>query len=191
MDSFKNEEVEEILEEETPEATEETASEEVVVTDEETTIEEDSAATQKKIVSDKQGKGEKTMLKSAPKGNSGNKYAGLYKDGEGKGAVVPEPVATDSSASGDKQMKNVDAKRSGKTESVKVHMDAMFNGEELSEDFKTKASTIFETALNERVEAIETELKAEYDNRLIEQTETLKTELTQQLDSYLSYVVLS
>jgi hypothetical protein len=68
-------------------------------------------------------------------------------------------------------------------------MDAMFNGEELSENFKTKASTIFETALNERVQAIEAEMKAEYENRLIEQTETMKTELTQQLDSYLSYVV--
>ena len=189
MDSFKNEEVEEILEEETPEATEETASEEVVVTDEEDTIEEDAAATQKKTVSDKQGKGEKTMLKSAPSAGASSKYAGLYKDGTGKGVVVPEPVATDSSASADKQMKLVDAKRSGKVESVQVHMDAMFNGEELSEDFKSKASTIFETALNERVSAIEEEIKAEYQNRLIEQTETLKTELTQQLDSYLTYVV--
>ena len=187
----KNEEVEEILEEETPEATEETASEEVVVTGEEETIEEDSAATLKANVAAKQAKSDKTNLKSAPTAAGSSKYAGLYKDGTGKGAVVPEPVAVDGAASGDKQLKNVDAKRSGKTESVKVHMDAMFNGEELSEDFKTKASTIFETALNERVEAIETELKAEYDNRLIEQTETLKTELTQQLDSYLSYVVLS
>ena len=190
MDSFKNEEVEEILEtEETTEATEETASEEVVVTDEEATIEEDSAATFKANVAAKQAKGDKTMLKSAPAAGGTSKYAGLYKDGTGKGAVVPEPVAVDGAASGDKQMKNVDAKRSGKTESVQVHMDAMFNGEELSEDFKTKASTIFETALNERVEAIESEIKAEYENRLIEQTETLKTELTQQLDSYLTYVV--
>lgn len=189
MDSFKNEEVEEILEEETPEATEETASEEVVVTDEDETIEEDSAATLKANVAAKQSKGEKTMLKSAPSAGASSKYAGLYKDGTGKSAFIPEPVATDGAASGDKQMKNVDAKRSGKTESVQVHMDAMFNGEELSEDFKTKASTIFETALNERVEAIESELKAEYENRLIEQTETLKTELTQQLDSYLTYVV--
>jgi len=189
MDSFKNEEVEEILEtEETVEETTTENNEEVVVTDEDT-IEEDSAATLKANVAAKQAKGDKTNLKSAPAAAASSKYAGLYKDGTGKGAIIPEPVATDGAASGDKQMKNVDAKRSGKTESVKVHMDAMFSGEELSEDFKTKASTIFETALNERVEAIETEIKAEYDNRLIEQTETLKTELTQQLDSYLSYVV--
>lgn len=191
MDSFKNEEVEEILEsEETVEETE--TSDEVVVTDEEVaedTIEEDAAAAQKSNVSGKQGKGEKTMLKPAPGGNASSKYAGLYKDGTGKGAMIPEPVATDTSASAEKQMKNVDGKRSGKVESVQVHMDAMFNGEELSEDFKSKASTIFETALNERVQAIESEIKAEYDNRLLEQTETMKTELTQQLDSYLSYVV--
>lgn len=189
MDSFKNEEVEEILEEEET-ATEaaQTDSEEVVVTDEDT-IEEDSAATLKANVAAKQAKGDKTNLKSAPTAAGSSKYAGLYNDGTGKGAVVPEPVATDSAVSGDKQLKNVDAKRSGKVESVQVHMDAMFNGEELSEDFKTKASTIFETALSERVQAIEAEMKAEYENRLIEQTETMKTELTQQLDSYLSYVV--
>ena len=185
MDSFKNDEVEEILEEE---ITEETPTEEVVVTDDET-IEEDAAATQKATAASKMSAGEKSKLPAAAKSKGSSKYAGLYMDGTGKGVEVPEPVATDSSASADKQMKLVDAKRSGKTEGVQVHMDAMFNGEELSEDFKTKASTIFETALNERVEAIESEIKAEYENRLVEQTETLKTELTQQLDSYLSYVV--
>lgn len=192
MDSFKNEEVEEILEENAEETETTNASdnsEEVVITDDESTIEEDSAATLKANVAAKQAKGDKTNLKSAPTAAASSKYAGLYKDGTGKGAIIPEPVATNAAASGDTQRKNVDDKRAGKVESVQMHMDAMFNGEELSEDFKTKATTIFETALSERIQTIEAEVKAEYENKLVEQTETLKTELTQQLDSYLSYVV--
>jgi hypothetical protein len=191
MDSFNNEEVEEILEneeviEETEETTEEVV-EEQEVEEAEDAIEESAAEKLNASVAAARKKADPAPSKVKPSKES-PKYKGLYKS-VGGGAVVPEPVAVDSSASGEKQMKNVDAKRSGKTESVKVHMDAMFSGEELSEDFKTKASTIFETAINERVEAIETELKEEYENRLLEQVEGIKADMTQQLDSYLSYVV--
>jgi len=182
MDSFKNEEIEEVLEEIE-------STDEVEIEDDESTIEEDSAATLKANVAAKQSKGDKTNLKSAPSATNSSKYAGLYNDGSGKGAVIPEPVAVDGAASSDKQMKNVDSKRSGKVESMQIHMDAMFNGEELSEEFKNKASVIFETAINERVQFIESELKSEFENKFVEQTEILKTEMTQQLDSYLSYVV--
>lgn len=194
MDSINNEEVEEILDneeviEETEETTEEVVEEdEVEELDSDEAIEEATSAEKLNAsVASARKKADPAPSKVKPSKES-PKYKGLYKS-VGGGAVVPEPVATDSSASGEKQMKNVDAKRSGKTESVKVHMDAMFSGEELSEDFKTKASTIFETAINERVEAIETELKEEYESRLLEQVEGIKSDMTQQLDSYLSYVV--
>lgn len=191
MDSFNNEEVEEILDnEEVIEETEETTDEvveEQEVEEAEDAIEESAAEKLNASVASARKKADPAPSKVKPSKES-PKYKGLYKS-VGGGAVVPEPVATDTAASGDKQLKNVDAKRSGKTESVKVHMDAMFSGEELSEDFKTKASTIFETAINERVEAIETELKEEYENRLLEQVEGIKADMTQQLDSYLSYVV--
>jgi hypothetical protein len=194
MDSINNEEVEEILDneeviEETEETTEEVVEEdEVEELDSDEAIEEATSAEKLNAsVASARKKADPAPSKVKPSKES-PKYKGLYKS-VGGGAVVPEPVATDSTASGEKQMKNVDAKRSGKTESVKVHMDAMFSGEELSEDFKTKASTIFETAINERVEAIETELKEEYESRLLEQVEGIKSDMTQQLDSYLSYVV--
>lgn len=193
MDSINNEEVEEILDneeviEETEETTEEVVEEEEVEETDEDAIEEATSAEKLNAsVASARKSADAAPSKVKPSKES-PKYKGLYKS-VGGGAVVPEPVATDSAASGDKQTKNVDAKRSGKTESVKVHMDAMFSGEELSEDFKTKASTIFETAINERVEAIETELKEEYENRLLEQVEGIKSDMTQQLDSYLSYVV--
>jgi hypothetical protein len=122
------------------------------------------------------------------------KYKGLYQDGTGKGVIMPDPVDVDAvegdgeTDSATKQKAIVDKKRMAK-EDLAVHMDAMFNGEELSEDFKTKASTIFETAVNERIETIAEELETEFETRLMAAQEQIKNELTEQLDSYLSYVI--
>jgi AcrR family transcriptional regulator len=74
-------------------------------------------------------------------------------------------------------------------EDIETHMDAMFDGEDLTEDFKTKAATIFEAALQERVDTIQRELQEEYQSRLVDEVDDMKKGLTEQLDSYLSYVV--
>ena len=189
MDSFKNNEVEEILEEEILDSDEETTD-----TDEDT-IEEasDTAAKQKANVSAKKQMQQPGVAGvNMPKETA--KYKGLYQDGTGKGVIVPEPIDTDA-VEGDgevdsatKQKAMVDKKRMAK-EDLAVHMDAMFNGEELSEDFKTKASTIFETAVNERIETIAEEMETEFETRILAAQEQIKNELTEQLDSYLSYVI--
>ena len=72
---------------------------------------------------------------------------------------------------------------------VKEHIDALFNGEELTEEFRDKATTIFEAAVSERVVAIEEELVAQYNEKLEEGITTVKDELTEKLDDYLGYVV--
>ena len=72
---------------------------------------------------------------------------------------------------------------------MKEHMDALFGGEDLSEDFRNKASVIFESAISERVEAKTAELQEQYDARLAEELETVTNELTAKLDDYLNYVV--
>ena len=72
---------------------------------------------------------------------------------------------------------------------MKEHMDALFGGEDLSEDFRNKASVIFESAISERVEAQTAELQEQYDTRLAEELETVTNELTAKLDDYLNYVV--
>jgi len=131
---------------------------------------------------------EQAVTNASKRGSGKGKYVGLYKDGTGKGAEVPEPVATDTSDSGSKLSANVKAKKSMR-EDIETHMDAMFDGEELTEDFKTKASTIFEAALQERVDAIQAELQEEYQSRLVDEVDEIKKGLTEQLDSYLSYVV--
>jgi hypothetical protein len=73
--------------------------------------------------------------------------------------------------------------------SMKEHLDALFNGETLSEDFKNKAALIFETAIAEREQAIAEQLEAEYEALAEEYVEYMQTQLNEQIDSYLGYVV--
>lgn len=76
------------------------------------------------------------------------------------------------------------------------HFDAMFDGEDLSEAFKEKASTIFETAINYKIAEITEQLEAHYEEKLNEQVEAIEEQivsemqdLTVKLDQYLNYVI--
>ena len=69
------------------------------------------------------------------------------------------------------------------------HLEAIFDGEDLTEDFMTKVSTIFEAAINERVSAREAELQEEYESTLAEHLESVTVQLTEKIDDYLGYVV--
>jgi hypothetical protein len=68
---------------------------------------------------------------------------------------------------------------------MKEHLGSLFSGEELSEEFKDKASTVFEAAVDMRVEEIREELSEEFEATLDEEKEALATKL----DEYLTYVV--
>lgn len=72
---------------------------------------------------------------------------------------------------------------------MKEHIDAMFNGEDLSEDFKTKASTIFEAAVTARLNEEVVRLEEEYATKLEEAVLEVTEELTDKLDDYLNYCV--
>ena len=76
-----------------------------------------------------------------------------------------------------------------KMKGVKEHMTALFAGEELTEDFQSKAITIFEAAINEQVSAIEEDLRSQHEAILAEEIEKVNEELTAKLDDYLNYVV--
>jgi len=83
-------------------------------------------------------------------------------------------------------MKKMVAKHKG---SMKEDVDALFNGESLSEDFRTKATTIFEAAVQSRVEKIVEDVISDNDEVLSEAYEQIKSELSEQVDEYLNYVV--
>jgi hypothetical protein len=69
-------------------------------------------------------------------------------------------------------------------------IDALFNGvEDISEDFKTKAVTIFEAAVtakvNERLDALQEQVDDLYESLVAE----VEEEIVEKVDSYLDYVV--
>ena len=60
---------------------------------------------------------------------------------------------------------------------------------DLSEEFKEKAATIFETAVKTRIQEQVKVLEAQYEKKLSNETETIKEAMTEKVDSYLNYVV--
>ena len=72
--------------------------------------------------------------------------------------------------------------------SIDEDVNALVEGEELSEEFKEKAKTILEAAVKGKVVQIKEVLSAEYDQRLVEEVEEIKVALNERVDSYLEYV---
>ena len=74
-------------------------------------------------------------------------------------------------------------------EKMKEDMDALLSGENLSEEFVTKATTIFEAAVIARAE----EVIAEAEEQLMEEfevaVEAIKEDLAAKVDGYLNYMV--
>ena len=66
-------------------------------------------------------------------------------------------------------------------------VDALVSGEELSEEFKEKAKTIFEAVVTDRVNTEVTALQESFEQTLTEEVEKVKTELAEKVDDYLSY----
>ena len=71
---------------------------------------------------------------------------------------------------------------------IEEDVEALLQGEELSEEFQEKARTIFETAINAKVGEITEQLKATYEEALVEEIVNIKEGLTERLDAYLEYV---
>ena len=78
------------------------------------------------------------------------------------------------------------------TEEVEVDIEedvnALFGGEDLSEEFKEKAKLVFETALNAKVSEVKEALEAKYQETLEERIAEEKTALSERVDNYLEYV---
>ena len=76
------------------------------------------------------------------------------------------------------------------TDEVNIEDDvnALLGGQELSEEFREKAKTIFEAALKSKVIEMREALEAQYEKKLVEEVEGMKGELVERVDSYLEYV---
>ena len=71
---------------------------------------------------------------------------------------------------------------------IEEDLAALFGGEELSEDFQTKARTIFEAVVTAKVTAVQEEMAAQYEAQMTENLESVKAELVERVDAYLEYV---
>ena len=71
---------------------------------------------------------------------------------------------------------------------IEEDVNALIGGEDLSEEFKERARTIFEAAIVSKVAQIKEELEGLYEERLVEEVEEIKTALNERVDSYLEYV---
>lgn len=106
-----------------------------------------------------------------------------YIDKKGKkGEKEKEDDAEDDDGEDKKEVKEKKAK-------MKEDIDAIFSGEELSEEFKTNAKAIFEAAVASRVSEIETDLQEQFDTKLNEQVDEIVSGIVDKVDEYLEYVV--
>lgn len=76
-----------------------------------------------------------------------------------------------------------------KLKAVQEDLAALFDGSELSEDFREKATVIFEAAINEKVSGVVASLEEQYEEKLTEEVAAIEEALVEKIDSYLDYVV--
>lgn len=73
--------------------------------------------------------------------------------------------------------------------SMKEDIDAILEGENLSEDFRNKAATLFEARVHDRVTQIQEEMEASYEAALNEAVQEFTVTMTEKVNDYLNYVV--
>lgn len=72
---------------------------------------------------------------------------------------------------------------------VSEHMEALLDGEELSEEFQKKAATIFEAAVNAKIQELSESLKEKNEAVLAEARTEIQEDMEAKIDDYLDYVV--
>ena len=125
---------------------------------------------------DTTGKGTKLGTHEAPHDAAQNMATIKAKpsDAQGGGAEAP---------------KEEDDEKKKEMKETSEYLASLFDEGELSEEFAEKLSTIFDTALQDRIDFIQAEMQESFNNSLNDQVETISEELSEKLDDFLSYVV--
>ena len=127
-----------------------------------------------------------------------NKNAVKAEEVETEEEVVAEaetPAAEEEKLKKDDDLFGAPNKKKMKKEDTEVEeynmeddVNALLGGEELSEEFKAKAKTIFEAAINSKVAEIRATIEEEHEARIAEEIAEEKEALQERVDSYLEYV---
>ena len=109
------------------------------------------------------------------------------------GAQPMEKLATQPGESVAKAVINTKLipKKGVNEDEVNADIEALMAGENLSEEFKRKATAIFEAAVKAKVAELAIELESEYITQFEESYEEMKEDVSTQVDNYLDYVVES
>ena len=125
--------------------------------------------------------GKQTMAK-----NPGATFQSYGEEAEVEGDLVEEEKEEGhEDAAQDKAM----IKKMLKKEKMKEDLDALLGGENLSEEFVTKASTIFEAAVIARAEEVIAEAEIALTEQFESAVEEIKEDLAAKVDDYLNYMV--
>ncbi len=126
-------------------------------------------------------------LKTKPSKASSKKHEGKEEMEEGE---LPPALkkAIDAKKGKDDEDEDDDEEKSEEIEvNVEEDVAALVNGEELSEEFKAKASTIFEAAVKSKISKIRKQIREESKKEQDERIESMQEEMTENMDKYLSY----
>lgn len=137
---------------------------------------------------DPEGKPGKQMMQKNKNGVGIQSYGGQRNEEvDEDGNVIEEEKEGHEDAAQDKAMiKKAMAKKKSE---MKEDIDALMAGENLSEDFVNKATTIFEAAVTTRVEAIAEEIENELHEQFEAALEEVKEDFASKIDDYLNYMV--
>ena len=106
-----------------------------------------------------------------------------------EGELVSEEEEGHEDAAEDKKMIKKELAKEKMKEKMKEDMDALLGGENLSEEFVSKATTIFEAAVLARAEEVIAAAEEELEEQFAEAIEQVKEDLASKLDDYLNYMV--
>ena len=117
-------------------------------------------------------------------------------DSESTDATTPEggnPKKRKGDKTGGEKADKIDTKtpEGSNDEGLKEAIEGLFEGQELTEDFKVKTVAVFEAAVHEKVLAETAVLEEKFENDLQEQVDIAVEDLVEKVDSYLDYVVES
>jgi hypothetical protein len=105
------------------------------------------------------------------------------------GGETPNPDSARNNVDNQKEAESISGgKKTTSIKGVKEDIDALMNGEDLSEDFRAKAETIFEAAVMTRVNEEVARIEEEFEAKLAEQVEQNTQGIVEQVDGYLGYI---
>jgi hypothetical protein len=131
-----------------------------------------------------------TVTSDSEEGAKGTKNAGASAAKAVSKAPVPSTKPSDASAKTEETESEEEIIAETDLDFTE-DVDALVAGEGLSEEFRVKATTIFEAAVTSRVNREVEALTEAFESTLTEEVEKIQTELAEKVDDYLSYAAES